>query len=954
MKYIREHLQAKLILVVVMTLFIPIILIGAYSVNVTTNELLKSANEKNLQVVKSQSAAALQYLAEGERDVLYLSQSPATRRYVGSLEGNGDQESQDYLTSQFKLFLSGSPHYMAIRILDNTGREIFGIDNMPNGVATTPQTALNNQAAQLYFIEALRLAGQVYISDISLNTTGKRFDVPYNPVIHFSLALNAEGGGIVGVIVLQGTALPILSPNAVQSANEATFIIDDKGNYLANPDSSKLYGQMLKNGMTFSKDRPHDAALLASQTNATSFTSQDSPNTLQAMVRVAIPNRDSASWMFIYSESLNEVFGQINNARLIILLLAGAALITGIGVAGIITQNIVRPVRQLARAAGVISQGEWSVSVPPVRGHDEIAQLAASFDRMARELEALYGSLEERVIARTDELETVAKVGAAAAAILDLNKLLQTVTDLTHANFNLTGVAIYLMDTAELRLKLAAQTSLTTPQSPMPFDIRIEDTESIVAKAGREGIGTLVSTPLRSEMTIPLRVANHLLGVLDLQSDRPDRFSREELRVMAILSDQIAIAVQNAKLYKEQVLTTQQLEIAQRNAEEASKAKSLFLSNMSHELRTPLNVVIGYTSSMLERPTMYGNVPLPEIYAADIRLIKDNGYHLIGLINDILDLSKIEAGKLELQLANTNLLDIFKGVLATSIGLVKDKPIQLKADYPNDLPLVWADAMRVRQIILNLMSNAIKFTEQGSVTLHAHGAAQQVVISVNDTGVGISDHALSSIFDRFQQGDTETSKRYGGTGLGLDISKQLSRMHGGDLTATSVVGQGSTFSFTLPVAQSTHETAVTPTGDDVLGVRKVFSSNTVVMAGWTIMVVEDEVGLINVLRGHLEASSYTIVSTRDGETAPEMALAILPNTIVLDAYPSKIDAWHVLAALKAAAETRAVPVIICAPQPDHERALGLGAVCVLSKPIPPAVIVSKIRALQHSLQTNRH
>ncbi|HLY26157.1 MAG TPA: histidine kinase dimerization/phospho-acceptor domain-containing protein, partial [Aggregatilineales bacterium] len=197
---------------------------------------------------------------------------------------------------------------------------------------------------------------------------------------------------------------------------------------------------------------------------------------------------------------------------------------------------------------------------------------------------------------------------------------------------------------------------------------------------------------------------------------------------------------------------------SQHQAEYASQAKTTFLSNMSHELRTPLNVIIGYSSSMLDMPALYDNMNLSSKQERDIKLIKDSGYYLLGLINDILDLSKIEAGKLELHCAETSLPEIFKGLVATSVGLVKDKPILIRPDFPEDLPLVWADPTRVRQIVLNLMSNAIKFTNTGSVTLHAHVDAQVVHISVIDTGIGIPEKALPHIFDRFEQAERDTDK----------------------------------------------------------------------------------------------------------------------------------------------------------------------------------------------------
>jgi signal transduction histidine kinase len=250
----------------------------------------------------------------------------------------------------------------------------------------------------------------------------------------------------------------------------------------------------------------------------------------------------------------------------------------------------------------------------------------------------------------------------------------------------------------------------------------------------------------------------------------------------------------------------QQLEAAQRRAEQASEAKTVFLSNMSHEMRTPLNVIIGYAIAMLEASPIYEGVLLPEIYRKDIQLMQDNARYILRLINDLLDLSKIEAGRFQLRRTNVDLVALLNEVVADSAGLVKGKPIQIHAQFANALPLVWADPVRVRQIALNLMSNAIKFTKAGSVTIAAEADDGIVRVAVIDTGIGISESALPHLFERFQQ----TDSRQGGTGLGLHISKQLAQMHGGDLTVSSQLGQGSTFTFTLPVSQNAGNKSATP------------------------------------------------------------------------------------------------------------------------------------------------
>ncbi len=961
LKFIAQRLQLKILLVVILALLIPTAFIGIYSISITTEQVIKTAQEKDSRFVKSEAAAALEFLAEGERDVLFLSQSPAMRRFVGTLDSNGSGNIsgdsaaiKEILSSQLKLFMSSSSTYTSVRVLDTTGHEVLGVNDNGGVLTDVADTDLISQAVQDYFIEAIRLAGPVYISDVELSTTNKKIDKPYNPIIRFSLPLYAEEGGIAGVIALTARALPLLQATAPLSAtvNATSYIVDDQGNYLSHPDAAKTFGDLLKTDANFNDDQPHDALLISTQTEGEIFSSTDRPDALQAFVSVAIPNRDNRHWTFVYEEQLSQLLGDINNARLVILVLAVIALLIALAIAWLITRNIVRPVQQLATVSSAISRGDWDVAIPVVKSGDEIGRLAAAFDRMSKELRALYMNLEMRVMARTSELETVAKVSAAAAAILDLDQLLTTVSELTKANFNLYHVNIYLLDGSDAHLVLAAGSG-TIGQALLAQDHRIalKAEKSVVAEAGRTGRGVIVNdtheetnflpNPLlpetRSEIAVPLTVASKLLGVLDLQADQVHRFSEADLQVMTILGDQIAVAVQNASLYKNQLESTRQLRLAQQKAEQANKAKSLFLSNMSHELRTPLNVVIGYTSSMLERPSMYENTPLPAVYAKDIRLIQDNGYHLMGLINDILDLSKIEAGKLELQMRPTNLSNIFKGVLATSVGLVKAKPVQIKADFPDQLPLVQADATRVRQIILNLMANAVKFTDHGSIVLHAHTADQTVHISVTDTGIGIPNNALAHIFDRFEQASQNIGKQYGGTGLGLDISKQLCQMHGGDLTVESVFGQGSTFSFTLPVVDEGSRDLPAP--ELVSTTSQVFAPGVDVSQTRTVMLAVDVQDGIR-LQQALKNAGYVVVMAYAADDVFDMALGLLPDVIVIDM--QYIGDSRMLALLQANIETASIQKIVYV---EHEVNLPIGAL-TLHKPIDVMQLVAAIQSIQ--------
>ncbi|MHB8626375.1 MAG: ATP-binding protein [Aggregatilineales bacterium] len=379
------------------------------------------------------------------------------------------------------------------------------------------------------------------------------------------------------------------------------------------------------------------------------------------------------------------------------------------------------------------------------------------------------------------------------------------------------------------------------------------------------------------------------------------------------------------------------LQESQQRTEQASQAKTTFLSNMSHELRTPLNVIIGYTSSMLAMSPIYDEVPLPEIYAKDIQLVLNNGQYLLGMINDILDLSKIEAGKFELYCSEVSLAAVFKGVIATSIGLIKDKPVQIRSRLPDELPLVWADEVRVRQIILNLMSNAIKFTKAGSVTLQAQVEADFVRISVIDTGIGIPAKALPYIFDRFQQAEHDTSKHYGGTGLGLDISKQLTHMHGGQMTVSSVVGTGSTFSITLPIAENqaipvTEEPKVTRSS---IKVFKPQITNDLPEPA-TILIVASEIGIRNLMQRTLEGVGYIVLDADDSAQALKIAQDLSPDLIIL----GRLDNWHLVDELKMQSETASIPIIICTG--DNQPIEVSGATLLSNNPMEPEQFLSVV------------
>jgi signal transduction histidine kinase/CheY-like chemotaxis protein len=382
---------------------------------------------------------------------------------------------------------------------------------------------------------------------------------------------------------------------------------------------------------------------------------------------------------------------------------------------------------------------------------------------------------------------------------------------------------------------------------------------------------------------------------------------------------------------------------AKETAETANRTKSLFLANMSHELRTPLNAILGY-SEMLQEEAVERN--LAGEFGTDLEKINGAGKHLLTLINDILDLSKIEAGKMDLYLESFDLTEMIDDVASTIRPMVEKNANTLYIQRAPDLGAMHADQIKVRQALFNLLSNAVKFTHEGNITLEAArqnmDGSEWIVFRVTDTGIGLSSEQIVKLFQDFTQADASTTRKFGGTGLGLVLTRSFCQMMGGDVTAHSVSGTGSIFTIKLPavVSEPKSEGAAEAVGAEAVIVSRqegvAEGAETLLPTGSCVLVIDDDPTQRDLIQRFLSKEGFCVRTAGGGDAGLRLARQLRPAAITLDVMMPGMDGWSVLLALKADPDLRDIPVIMLTMVDDPERGFALGAAEFATKPVDRA------------------
>ncbi len=946
MRLWRKSLMARLVGYFLLLSLATVTLVGLIAYMRAREALQGSVFDRLVAVATLKEDELNRWIDDQRRDVVFIAWLPEVRAQAGLLL-SGQTSDPEYqaayalLTEYLKFVITSTSDSSELFILDLDGNIVLSTDKAHEGLS---------QAEVAYFVEGRsRLTQHVYTSPV----TGE-------PTITIATPLFDESKRRVGVLAshlnLARIDRLILERTGLGTSGE-TYLVNTSNSFVSA--EALLAGQEPPGG---AHSEGIDAALQGVDGSGLYVNYANIP---VIGVYRWVDDREVA---LLAEMSQAEAFGPARRLAWTILLIGSISVgLLAMGVY-LLARQIARPILAITDTATQVAAGDLTQTAPVVT-EDEVGVLARAFNQMTGQLRVLYGHLEEQVAERTAELsrtneqlqqeiverarveedlrrqneylEALHATMAEISAELELSRLLQAIVERAVSLLGASGGELAIYDEEQRELLVVISHHMEQDYS----GLRLALGEGAMGHVAQTHEPLIVEDYLKWEgqspqytpisvvtLAAPLLVSGRLVGAISISDlNLARKFTPDDVRLLNLFAPQAAIAIENAQLY-----TTAQE--AREAAEAASRAKSTFLANMSHELRTPLNAIIGYSEMLAEDLMGEG---LGE-FVSDLHRIRAAGKHLQSLINDVLDLSKIEAGKVELYLETFQVGRLIEEVVSTVQPLVEEKANTLEVCCAEDLGSMYADLTKVRQGLLNLLSNAAKFTEEGQIRLEATREAVNGVdwikLSVSDTGIGMSAEQMGKLFQAFTQADASTTRQYGGTGLGLVITRHYCQMMEGDISVRSELGVGSTFTIELPavVAERATETALMANG----------RLETTPETAGTVLVIDDEPSVCRLLERFLSKEGFQVEIALDGEEGLRLARELQPDAITLDVLMPGIDGWSVLTMLKTDPDLADIPVIMLTIVDDKGKGYALGAAEYMVKPIDRDRLAAVLRPYQ--------
>lgn len=852
-----------------------------------------------------------------------------------------------------------------IRILKNYAEysEVFFIDANTGlvKISTTHENINFNESKRTYFKKPIE-TGEVFISSVYRTLTSDSHEIAFSSPV-YCLSHNSH---IIGVLVfkidLKRSLYKLLDYRTGLGKTGETLIVNEE-HYAINE-------------LRWYQDTPLNLkinalpALKAAQGETGMINALDYRG---VKVLAAFTHFDRIGWGFVAKQDMSEIKEPVRQMVWDFLLLFSLSII-GISLAAVyISKTFSKPIIAMNHVAQEIANGDLSAR-NIVDVNDEIGSLALEFNRMATSLES---KIRHQQGVSDISVTMISKSNLEDFGIALLKRLMH----ITKANmssfyvFNEKSRDFTPLVSLGANHEMLKSVSLEKPEGEFGMAISEKNIYHLknIPKDTRFKFKTIAGDIIPREIiSIPVLVENEVLALISLVSIKNFKFENIEVLKHSwininvafsnlVVNERTKMLAENLTKMNQQLeaqseelqdqaeelqdqaselqnnadeLQKQNIELeAQRNqVEAANKLKSEFLSNMSHELRTPLNSIMALSRVLI----LQAGKKLNEEENNYLEIVERNGKRLLTLINDILDLSKVEAGKMEITPGLFSVGSLLQLLKENMQSLAESKGIKLNLEMTDNIPDIESDESRLHQVLTNVIGNAVKFTEKGSVSISASHSSNNVLIKVRDTGIGISKEDIPYIFDEFRQADGSSSRQYEGTGLGLSIAKKILKLLGGQIEVESEEGRGSVFTVIIPVKWTSKILS-----QSLIEYEKPFSGTE----SDTILVVDDNPKTVKIIADYLHEAGYKVITASTGKEALLLADQYHPFAITLNIIMQDMDGWETLQKLKSKISTKDIPVIMISVSNDNQTGLALGASGFINKPVNKQTLISQIREI---------